>query len=74
MMNLSVAKDSIGFGVFFLIFEVGREGSRNAALRYDGIDPDAEGKQRRSASGLILQSLGILVSGGLAGWVFGLGA
>ncbi|GAA6036520.1 hypothetical protein JCM8097_003545 [Rhodosporidiobolus ruineniae] len=72
---LSVVKDSIGFGSFFLIFELGREASRVAGLKYDGIDPDRpeeEGKQRRSASGLVLQSLGILISGGLAGFVFGL--
>ncbi|GAA5825975.1 hypothetical protein JCM11251_000074 [Rhodosporidiobolus azoricus] len=75
LFNLSLIKDACGFGVFFLIFEVGREGARVAGLRYDGIDPDKpeeEGKQRRSASGLVLQSLGILISGGLAGWVFGL--
>ncbi|BGP13384.1 hypothetical protein JCM10213v2_001303 [Rhodosporidiobolus nylandii] len=75
LFNLSLVKDSIGFGTFFLIFEVGREASRVAGLKYDGIDPDKpedEGKQRRSASGLVLQALGILVSGGLAGWVFSL--
>ncbi|GAA5903571.1 hypothetical protein JCM6882_002988 [Rhodosporidiobolus microsporus] len=75
LFNLSLVKDACGFGVFFLIFEVGREGARVAGLNYDGIDPDKpeeEGKQRRSASGLVLQSLGILISGGLAGWVFGL--
>ncbi|GAA5988857.1 hypothetical protein JCM10908_006200 [Rhodotorula pacifica] len=83
--TLSVTKDSIAFGVFFVIFESGREGARRFGLAYDGITiPDLstyderEGvasvpdKQRRSASGLVLQSLGILISGGVAGWVFSL--
>ncbi|GAA6007236.1 hypothetical protein JCM10207_001555 [Rhodosporidiobolus poonsookiae] len=73
LFNLSLVKDSLGFGTFFLIFEVGREASRIGGLKYDGIDPDRpedEGKQRRSAFGLVLQSLGILISGGIAGWVF----
>ncbi|GAA5972626.1 hypothetical protein JCM21900_006767 [Sporobolomyces salmonicolor] len=77
LFGLSLAKDSVGFGAFFLIFEVGREGARRLALTFDGIDPfkaDDDGtdgeKQRRSPSGLVLQSLGILVSGGVAGWVF----
>ncbi|GAA5866572.1 hypothetical protein JCM1840_002386 [Sporobolomyces johnsonii] len=77
LFGLSLAKDSVGFGAFFLIFEVGREGARRFALTFDGIDPfkaDDDGedgeKQRRSPSGLVLQSLGILVSGGVAGWVF----
>ncbi|GAA5876796.1 hypothetical protein JCM8547_003168 [Rhodosporidiobolus lusitaniae] len=72
LMNLTLIKDSLGFGVFFLIFEVGREASRVAGLRYDGIDPNSDEKQRRSGAGLVLQSLGILMSGGIAGWVFSL--
>lgn len=81
--SLSVAKDSVAFGVFFVVFEVGREAARRVGLAYDGIDVSAlstfdekEGanrqseKQRRSASGLILQSVLILVSGGLAGYIF----
>lgn len=74
LFGLSLVKDSIGFGIFFVIFEVGREASRVAGLKWDGIDPDkaedAEEKQRRTPSGLVLQSLGILISGGIAGWVF----
>ncbi|GAA5896677.1 hypothetical protein JCM8208_004263 [Rhodotorula glutinis] len=81
LFSLSLAKDSLGFGVFFVVFEVGREGARIAGLRWDGIDPDRAGigdiegetlKQRRTATGLVLQSLGILVSGGVAGWIFSL--
>lgn len=78
-LGLSVAKDSLAFGTFFVIFEVGREGARRVGLVWDNIDPslDSDGasdreRQRRSASGLILQSLLILVSGGIAGWVFSL--
>lgn len=83
--TLSVTKDGAAFGAFFLVFECGREASRRLGLAYDGISlpslstfDDREGgspvhdKQRRSASGLILQSLGILISGGIAGWVFSL--
>ena len=83
--TLSVTKDGAAFGAFFLVFECGREASRRFGLAYDGISlpslstfDDREGespvhdKQRRSASGLILQSLGILMSGGIAGWVFSL--
>ncbi|GAA6022559.1 hypothetical protein JCM8202_000517 [Rhodotorula sphaerocarpa] len=78
-LGLSVAKDSLAFGTFFVIFEVGREGARRVGLVWDNIDLslDSDGasdreRQRRSASGLILQSLLILVSGGIAGWVFSL--
>ncbi|GAA5864384.1 hypothetical protein JCM3774_002773 [Rhodotorula dairenensis] len=83
--TLSVTKDSIAFGVFFVVFECGREGARRLGLAWDGIAlpslstyDEREGgspghdKQRRSASGLILQSVGILVSGGVAGWIFSL--
>lgn len=83
--TLSVTKDSIAFGVFFVVFECGREGARRLGLAWDGISlpsfstyDEREGsapvhdKQRRSASGLILQSVGILVSGGVAGWIFSL--
>ena len=83
--TLSVTKDGAAFGAFFLVFECGREASRRLGLAYNGISlpslstcDDREGgspvhdKQRRSASGLILQSLGILISGGIAGWVFSL--
>ncbi|KPV73997.1 uncharacterized protein RHOBADRAFT_54573 [Rhodotorula graminis WP1] len=81
LFSLSLAKDALGFGVFFVIFEVGREGARIAGLRWDGIDPDRAGigdmegetlKQRRTPAGLVLQSVGILVSGGVAGWIFSL--
>ncbi|GJN93477.1 hypothetical protein Rhopal_006534-T1 [Rhodotorula paludigena] len=75
LFGLSLVKDSVGFGTFFVLFEVGRELSRIAGLRWDGIDPDreaAETKERRTASGLVLQSFGILISGGLAGWIFSL--
>lgn len=81
LFSLSLLKDSLGFGIFFVVFEVGREGARIAGLRWDGIDPhragigDMEGetlKQRRTPMGLVLQSLGILVSGGVAGWIFAL--
>ncbi|BGP42476.1 hypothetical protein JCM10449v2_006481 [Rhodotorula kratochvilovae] len=81
LFGLSLVKDSVGFGVFFVIFEVGREISRIGGLAWDGIDPDRAGigdyegetlKQRRTPTGLVLQSLGILISGGIAGWVFSL--
>ncbi|GAA5836569.1 hypothetical protein JCM9279_000427 [Rhodotorula babjevae] len=81
LFSLSLAKDSLGFGVFFVVFEVGREGARIAGLRWDDIDPDRAGigdmegetlKQRRTPAGLVLQSLGILLSGGVAGWIFSL--
>ena len=84
LFGLTLLKDGIGFGVFFAIFEVGREGSRRFGLWFDGINPDfptpSEGyeegrtreKERRSVNGLVLQAIGILVSGGLAGWVFSL--
>ncbi|BGP26794.1 mitochondrial carrier protein [Rhodotorula toruloides] len=74
LFGLSLVKDSVGFGIFFVIFEVGREASRIAGLNWDGIDPhkaeDIEEKQRRTPTGLVLQSLGILISGGIAGWIF----
>lgn len=84
LFGLTLLKDGIGFGVFFAIFEVGREGSRRFGLWFDGINPDfpppSEGyeegrkreKERRSVNGLVLQAFGILISGGLAGWVFSL--
>ncbi|GAA6058334.1 hypothetical protein JCM3770_001974 [Rhodotorula araucariae] len=81
LFGLSLVKDSVGFGIFFVIFEVGREASRIGGLAWDGIDPDRAGigdyegetlKQRRTPSGLVLQSLGILISGGVAGWIFSL--
>lgn len=81
LFSLSLTKDTLGFGLFFVVFEVGREASRVAGLRWDGIDPDRVGigeqegetlKQRRTPSGLVLQAMGILISGGVAGWVFSL--
>lgn len=37
LWGLSLSKDAICFGVFFTIFEVGREGARKVGLAWDGI-------------------------------------
>ncbi|GAA6005137.1 hypothetical protein JCM11491_002590 [Sporobolomyces phaffii] len=93
LFGLTLVKDSIGFGIFFATFEVGREASRRVGLSIDGIsattstdlagvegrdrrpsEGDGDEKKRRSALGIAVQSFGILLSGGIAGYVFaGLG-
>ncbi|GAA6062420.1 hypothetical protein JCM10212_006055 [Sporobolomyces blumeae] len=99
LFGLTLVKDSIGFGVFFAVFELGREASRRVGLAIDGVPFDHSGSpsrsvssldddgldragersrdsegpaspKRRTATGLVVQSFGILVSGGLAGWIF----
>lgn len=85
-----MSKDAMAFGIFFTVFEVGREASRKVGLAWDGIDDgelieendwDEDGykevevptkKRRRSGASLVLQSIGILVSGGVAGLCFAL--
>ncbi|ORY78051.1 hypothetical protein BCR35DRAFT_292044 [Leucosporidium creatinivorum] len=37
LWGLSLSKDAVCFGVFFTIFEVGREGARRVGLAWDGI-------------------------------------
>ena len=77
-MGLVALKDGVAFGAFFLVFSLGRRLARSVGLTYDGLaetadDAEAEDeKRRRSPSGIILQSFLILVSGGVAGWVFSL--
>lgn len=77
-MGLVAVKDGVSFGSFFLIFSLGRRVARMVGLRYDGLTetpdstPSEDESRRRSPTGIILQSLLILASGGVAGWVFSL--
>ncbi|GAA5946348.1 hypothetical protein JCM3765_000208 [Sporobolomyces pararoseus] len=93
LFGLTLIKDSLGFGIFFATFEVGREASRRLGLWIDGITPtdsnasrstdgeerdraeyQTEEKKRRTFTGIVVQGFGILLSGGLAGYIFaGLG-
>lgn len=90
LFGLTLVKDSVGFGIFFATFELGREASRRIGLSIDGIsvtgshsrnvegrekeEEEEEEKKKRSFLGIAVQSFGILLSGGLAGYVFaGLG-
>lgn len=85
LFGLTLVKDSIGFGVFFATFELGREASRRVGLSIDGItavahhasdeardraEYETEEKKRRTFTGIVVQGLGILLSGGIAGYVF----
>lgn len=84
LFNLSLTKDALAFGFFFLIFDTGRTVARQIGLGHDGLSEDdysftPEGseseekvKARRSKEGLVMQSILILISGGVAGYVFGL--
>ncbi|GAA5936171.1 uncharacterized protein JCM15063_002731 [Sporobolomyces koalae] len=82
LFSLTLVKDSIGFGLFFTIFELGREGSKQIAYAIDrafepssgriGDNDQGDIKTQRTGIGLIVQSIGILLSGGIAGWVFSL--
>lgn len=80
--GLSMMKDSLSFAVFFTVFESGRTVSRSLALKYDGLTEadlrissgevtPSTSTSKRSKSSLILQSLGILIFGGIAGWCVG---
>ncbi|KAI5477165.1 mitochondrial carrier protein [Pseudohyphozyma bogoriensis] len=72
LMGLSLMKDGVGFGCFFMLFECGRETAKSAGLWWDGVgeaDEDTS-RKRRSPTGLVIQSFLILVAGGVAGWSF----
>lgn len=80
--GLSMVKDSLSFAVFFTVFESGRAISRSLALKYDGLteadlritslgEGSTSSSKKRSKLSLILQSLGILIFGGIAGWCVG---
>ena len=82
LWGLSVGKDAVAFGLFFTVFELGRDIARNVGLAWDGRsareeeeraeDGREDVERRRSKGSLVLQSSLILLAGGMAGWTFGL--
>lgn len=78
-----MGKDAVAFGLFFTVFELGRDFARDAGLAWDGrsareerdraTDGREDGERRkRSRGSLVVQSFLILLAGGMAGWTFGL--